>query len=197
MNNTVFTFTFNVTSNLTTISLISMNITNSSNSELLFVSNAGVGNLSGTLDTLNNTKLIGNYLIQTGEETITITRTWTIFTTFIGDYSLFRQLTLAVDNDLISDFNRLLIVLSVMFAIVIFMSVGQIIETSESKIAVLLLLTWAFSIVGWLDTGLAVSTTNTGINRLGEFSNQFGIAILMTGASVLFIFRRLFIRKPI
>ena len=195
-NNTVFTFTFNVTSNLTTISLISMNITNSSNHELLFVSNAGVGNLSGTLDTGNNTKLIGFYIIETGEETISVTRIWTIFTSFIGDYSLFRQLNLTVDNNLISDFNRLLIVLSVMFAIVIFMSVGQIIETSESKIAVLLLLTWAFSIVGWLDTGLAVSTTSIGINRLGEFSNQYGIAILMTGASILFIFRRLFIRKP-
>ncbi|HEC39514.1 hypothetical protein LCGC14_0538350 [marine sediment metagenome] len=195
-NNTDFTFTFNVTSNLTTITLISMNITNISNYELLFVSNAGVGNLSGVLNTGNNSQLFGFYTIKTAEETITITRTWAIFTTFVGDYSIFRQLTLAKDNVLISDFNRLLIVLAVMFGIVIFMSVGQILETSESKISVLLLLVWAFSIVGWLDTGLAVTTTNTGINRLGEFSNQFGIAILMTGAAIIFIFRRLFIRTP-
>ena len=173
-----------------------MNITNLSNSQLLFVSNAGVGNLSGTLNTGNNTKLIGYYLIQTGEETITVTRIWTIFTSFIGDYSIFRQLTLTIDNNLISDFIRLLLILSTMFGILIFMNVKKVIETSESNIAVLLLLTWAFSIVGWLDTGLAVSTTDTGINRLGEFSNQFGIAILMTGASILFIFRRLFIRVP-
>lgn len=195
-NNTIVSFTFNVTSNLTTINLISMNITNSSNAQLLFVSNAGVGNLSGTLNTLNNTKLFGSFIIETAEETISVTRTWTIFTTFIGDYSIFRQLTLTKDNELISDFTRLLLVLALMFGVLIFMSVGQILETSESKIAVLLLLTWAFSLVGWLDTGLAVSTTNTGINRLGEFSNQFGIAILASGASILFIFRRIFIRRP-
>lgn len=196
-NNTDFTFTFNVTSNLTTITLISMNITNSSNSELLFVSNAGVGNLSGILNTGNNTNLFGSYIIETAEETISVSKTWAIFTTFIGDYSIFRQLTLVTENSLISDFNRLLFILFTMFSILIFMNVGKIIETSESNIAVLVMITWAFSLVGWLDTGLAVSTTNSGINRLGEFSNQFGIAILMTGASVLFIFRRLFIRKPI
>ena len=196
-NNTVITFTFNVTSNLTTITLISMNITNSSNSELLFVSNAGIGNLSGTLDTGNNTKLFGSYIIQTAEETISVTRIWLIFTTFAGDYSIFTQFTLAKDNELITEFMRLLIVLSFMVAVLIFMNAGKIIETSESNIAVLLLMIWAFSIVGWLDTGLAVSTTNIGINRLGEFSNQFGIAIVMTGASILFIFRRLFIRKSV
>ena len=195
-NNTVITFTFNVTSNLTTITLISMNITNSSNSELLFVSNAGVGNLSGTLNTGNNTKLFGSFIIQTTEETISVTRIWLIFTTFAGDYSIFTQFTLAKDNELITEFMRLLIVLSFMVGVLIFMNMGKVIETSESNIAVLLLLTWAFSIVGWLDTGLVVSTTDTGINRLGEFSNQFGIAIVMTGAAVLFIFRRLFIRKP-
>ncbi|KKM77298.1 hypothetical protein LCGC14_1371540, partial [marine sediment metagenome] len=70
----IFTFTFNVTSNLTSISLISMNITNSSFHELLFVSSAGVGNLSGTLNTLNNTKLFGSYIIETGDETISVTR---------------------------------------------------------------------------------------------------------------------------
>lgn len=195
-NNTNFTFTFNVTSNLTSITLISMNITNSSGAELLFVSNAGVGNLSGVLNTENNTKLFGNYIIQTAEETISVTRIWTIFTSFIGDYSIFRQLILTEENELISELNRLLLILALMFGIIIFMSVGQILETSESKIAVLLLLTWAFSLVGWLDTGLAVSTTDSGINRLGEFSNQFGIAILTSGASILFILRRVFIRRP-
>ena len=75
------------------------------------------------------------------------------------------------------------------------MSQKEIVETSESKIAVTLLLVWAFSIVGWLDTGLATSTTNSGINRLAEFSNQYGIAILSTGATMFFIMRRVFIRR--
>ncbi|KKN59064.1 hypothetical protein LCGC14_0546190 [marine sediment metagenome] len=195
-NNTIIPFTFNVTSNLTTITFISMNITNSSNVELLFVSNAGVGNLTGTLDTGNNTRLFGKFLIQTAEETISVTRTWIIFTTFAGDYSIFTQFTLAKDNELITEFIRLLIVLSFMAGVLIFMNVGKVIETSESNIAVLLLMTWAFSIVGWLDTGLAVSTTDSGINSLGEFSNQFGIAILLTLPGLFFIFRRLFIRVP-
>jgi len=195
-NNTVVSFTFNVTSNLTSITLISMNITNSTNEQLLFVSNAGVGNLSGTLDTSNNTKLVGIFLIQTADETITVTRNWLIFTTFAGDYSIFTQFTLAQDNDLISEFIRLLIILAFMAGVLIFMNVGKVIETSESNIAVLLLMTWAFSLVGWLDTGLLVSTSDSGINRLGEFSNQFGIAILLTIPGLFFILRRLFIRVP-
>ena len=195
-NNTIFTFTFNVTSNLTSISLISMNITNSSFHELLFVSSAGVGNLSGTLNTLNNTKLFGSYIIETGDETISVTRSWIIFTTFIGDYSIFRQLTLASDNELIGEFNRLIIILSFMAGILIFMNVGKVIETSEANISVLLLITWLFSVVGWLDTGLFVETTSTGINRLGQFANQYGIALSLTPAALFFIFRRLFIRIP-
>ncbi len=195
-NNTVVSFTFNVTSNLTTITLISMNITNSSNTQLLFVSNAGVGNLSGTLNTLNNTKLFGSYIIQTAEETISVTKIWNIFTTFAGDYSIFTQLTLAKDNELITDFTRLILILAFMSGVLIFMNNKKIIETSESNIAVLLLMAWAFSIVGWLDTGLAVATTDSGINSLGEFSNQYGIAMLLTLPGIFFIFRRLFIRIP-
>ncbi len=195
-NNTVVSFTFNVTSNLTSITLISMNITNLSNSELLFVSNAGVGNLSGTLNTLNNTKLFGSYIIETSEETISVTRSWIIFTEFVGDYSIFKQLTLASDNELIGDFNRLIFILAFMAGVLIFMNVGKVIETSESNIAVLLLMTWAFSVVSWLDTGLFVETTNTGINRLGQFANQYGIALSLTPAGLFFILRRLFIRIP-
>jgi len=110
---------------------------------------------------------------------------------FVGDYSIFRQLTLFTTYGF-SDFIRLFLVILTIMGIMIFMSQKEIIEASESKIAVALLLIWAFSVVGWLDTGLATSTTSTGINRLAELSSQYGIAILSTGAGLFFIMRKIF-----
>ncbi|KKL20367.1 hypothetical protein LCGC14_2456170, partial [marine sediment metagenome] len=94
-NNTIITFSFNVTSP-ETINLISMNITNST-TQRLFVSNSGQGFISGTLNTDNNTKLFGEFIIETANETITIKRVWFVGIEFVGDYSLFRQLTLFND----------------------------------------------------------------------------------------------------
>ncbi|KKK86473.1 hypothetical protein LCGC14_2762910, partial [marine sediment metagenome] len=66
---------------------------------------------------------------------------------------------------------------------------------SESKVIVSILLIWAFSLVGWLDTGLVSTSSSTGILRLSQFSNQFGVAIVSTAFATFFIFRRVFIRK--
>ncbi|KKL88657.1 hypothetical protein LCGC14_1922550, partial [marine sediment metagenome] len=122
---------------------------------------------------------------------ISVKRVWIVGAEFVGDYSIFRQLTLFTTYGF-SDFIRLFLVILTIMGIMIFMSQKEIIEASESKIAVALLLIWAFSVVGWLDTGLATSTTSTGINRLAELSSQYGIAILSTGAGLFFIMRKIF-----
>lgn len=190
LNKTTYTFGLNVTSNQT-ITLMSLNISNSSGSQLLFVTNSTQGFISGTANTGNNTQLIGRYIIQTASETITFSKVWTIGDFFIGSYSLFRQMTLYTQYGF-GEFIRIIMVLSIILGVLIFMSGTQVIESSESKVIVTILLIWAFSIVGWLDTGLAVDTSTIGINNLSQFSNQFGIAILTTGAGVFFIFRRIF-----
>ena len=198
LNETTYTFGFNVSSNQT-ITFISMNITNSTGDQVVFQSNAGQGFISENFNTGNNTLLIGSYIIRTSSETITLSKRWNVYAFFIGDYSIFRQGKLYLDYEF-SNFFRLLIVLASIIGIIIFLSTGEITDTSESKVIVGLLMVWAFSIIGWLDTGLVVATTDENvtsqnINRLGVLSSQYGIALLSTVAGLFFVFRRLFIRR--
>ncbi len=194
-NNTNVTFGFNVTSEQT-ITFMSLNITNSTGSELGFASSTTQGFISVVVDTGNNTKLLGTFLFNTSEESITIIRTWIIANFFLGDYSIFRQLTLTVDNVLISEFFRFLLVIFTITGTIIFLTTREITDTSESKIIVITLLIWAFSLVGWLDTGIFVPDSGQTLNDLTRSTNQFGIAILTTIFTVFFISRRVFIRKP-
>ncbi len=192
-NNTDYTFSFEVASSQD-INFMSMNITNSSGGQLIFLSDTSATTISQVLNTANNTRIIGYYVIRTTDETITFTKIWAVGSEFIGDYSLFRQLTLFLDYNF-TNIIRILLMLGVIIGAVIFLSIGEITDTSESKIMVSLLLVWVFSFVGWLDTGLIVNSTSSNINTLGELSNQFGIAILSTSAGAFFILRRLFIRR--
>ena len=75
------------------------------------------------------------------------------------------------------------------------MTRGELVDTSESKIIIVTLLVWAFSLVGWLDTGLVSASTSADITKLAQFSNQFGIAIITTVFTTYFTLRRVFIRK--
>lgn len=192
-NNTAFDFKFIVNSTQA-INFISMNITNSSGFQLGFQSDTSTGILTQSINTGNQTKIIGRYVIKTSDETITVSKVWIIGDEFIGDYSIFKQFSLFIDYEF-KDFIGLLIVMIVLMGILIYMSSNETLESSESKIAVILLLIWAFSLVGWLDTGLITNSDSSSINTLGKFSNQFGIAILSTVAGSFFILRRLFIRR--
>ncbi len=187
-NNTIVTFSFNVTGT-SEITLISMNITNSTN-QLGFQSNAGIGFISANINTNSNTRIFGQFIIQTVNETIVVKKVWIIGNEFVGDYSIFNQLTLFNDYGF-DDFFKFLIVLFTIAGVLIFMSTQGQIE-DEIKMAVVILIVWAFSIVSWLNTGIAINSSSTNINALTQFSNQFGIAILTTGAGAYFILRRTF-----
>ena len=184
-NNTDYTFGFNVTSSQA-ISLISMNITNSSGFQLGFQSNAGEGFVSEVINTGNLSLIVGEYTIQTANETIKVAKVWVVGDEFIGDYSIFRQLNLFLDYNF-EDFVRLLIVVSLITGIVIFMSAGEVTDTSESKVIAVVLLVWIFSFVGWLNNPVVVAETG-----IAEFSRQYGIAILTTAGGSFFILRRIF-----
>ncbi len=190
-NGTAFTFGFNVSSSQT-ITQITMNITNISGFQVGFQSNAGQGFISQSINTGENRTFIGTFSYSTANETITVTKRWVIATDFIGDYSIFRQGTLYLSYGF-RDFIRFFIVVVIIFGVLAFMTSGEVIDTSESKIAVALMLVWAFSIIGWLDTGLIINSGQPNLNLLSQFSNQYGIAILSTSAGTFFIFRRIFI----
>lgn len=192
-NGTDYTFSFDVSSTQD-INFISMNITNESGYSFHYSSNAGAGTLSQVINTGNQTRIIGFYQIRTPSETLSYTNVWFIGDNFVGDYSLYRQLGFYMEYGF-RDFIRLLLVVSIIFGILIFMSSGEITEISESKIMVALLLIWSFSLIGWLNTGIVTTSSNTSIASLSEFSNQYGIAILSTAGGIFFIIRRLFITK--
>ncbi len=187
-NQTDQTFGFNVTS-AEPIILISMNITNESGFQIGFQSNTGQGFISEIINTGNNTRIQGLFTIQTANETIQFSRVWIVGVEFVGDYSIFRQMTLFLDYNF-RDFYRLLIVMAVIVGLMIFLTSGNITDTSESQIGVLVTLVWIFSMVGWLDNPLVVAETG-----VAEFSRQFGIAILTTAGGIFFILRRLLIRR--
>lgn len=191
-NNTDVLFGFNVTSTQP-ITFISMNITNSTGSQLLFVSNSGTGFISGTLNTGNNTKLIGRFFVQTSEESFSVSKVWIIGDEFVGDYSITRQFRLFLDYEF-SDFIRILLVIGAIIGVLIFLSGTETIETKESQIIIALLMIYAFSFVGWLDTGLVTNSTTSNVNKLAQFSSQYGIAIITTAVGAFFLLGRAFRR---
>jgi len=189
-NQTTYTFSFDVQSNQT-ITAKSFNITNSSGGQLLFVSGTGTGIISGVLNTGNNTRLIGRFSISTADESFSVTKVWTVGTEFIGDYSIYRQGLLYMDYEF-NDFIRLLMVIGIIFGVVLFMGGIDSLNDGVGKVIVVTTLVWSFSFIGWLDTGIIVNSASATINDYGQYANQFGIAILTTGAGFFFIGRKLF-----
>ncbi|KKL78218.1 hypothetical protein LCGC14_2027010, partial [marine sediment metagenome] len=187
-NGTDITFSFNVSS-VETITFMGFTISNDTTT-FLSVNQAGDGFISGTINTGNNNTFSGAFTITTINETIILTRTWKIEQGFIGDYSMFRQLSLFIDYGF-KDFIRLLMVIATLTIVMIFMS-REIGIDEEVKMVVAILIVWAFSVVGWLDTGVAISSSSSSINDLTQFSNQYGIAIVSTVAAAYFILRRAF-----
>ncbi len=185
-NGTAVTFEFNVSS-LETITFMGLNISNGTTT-LLLVNQTSNGSISGTINTGTNRTFIGVFTFNTSEESITITRIWPILEGFLGDYSIQRQGDLFLTYEF-SNFIRLLIIVGFIIAVMIFISAPNDPE-DELRIAVMIAMVWFFSFIGWLDTGLQVTTASSNINALTQFSNQFGIAILTTAAGFYFILRR-------
>ncbi|KKM62200.1 hypothetical protein LCGC14_1524080 [marine sediment metagenome] len=190
-NSTSFIFSFNVTSSQPINSII-MNITNASGFQVGFQSDTSTGFISQTINTGENRSFVGTFQYATANETVTVKKVWIIGTEFVGDYSIFRQFSLYTTYGF-RDFIRFMLALAMIGGVLIFMTSGETFDTSESKIAVSLLLIWAFSIVGWLTIpGPPTISANATITALAQFGNQYGIAILSSGAGVFFIGRRVF-----
>lgn len=192
-NQTTYTFGVNVSSgnSIGAVTLVLRNTTNDIIGPT--ISGTGVGFTSGSFNVQNNTRIIGTHTIISGNETITGTTLWTVGNFYTGSYSLDRQAKLFLEYEF-RDFTRILLVLIIIMGIMIFMARGETFDSSESKIMVLLLLVWMFSLFGWLDTGLS-SGTGSAQTVLSQFGNQYGIAILTSIIGTFFILRRVFIRR--
>ena len=186
LNNTDYTFALHV--NGSEVSFASYNITNSSGSQIFFDSINSEGIITTTLNTGNQTNLYGYIVITNNDETITFTRVWTISHYFIGDYSLFRQLTLFTSYG-IADWIRITIVVIILTITMIYMSKNETLDTSENKMWVVTLMVWAFSLVGWLTVNIPIAQGDNYI--LSSMAQQYGIAILTTGISIVFTTRRI------
>lgn len=190
LNNTFYTFSFNLSQGNLTFS--SMNLTNASGYQLNFTTGSGIGTLSQGLNTGNMTKIIGYFTYGNAQENNTVTFIWTVGNFYEGDYSLFRQLGLFKEYDF-ALWWRLLFTIAVMAFIVYGLSYTEVVDTVESKIGVVIFLTWIFAYLGWLDTGFVISqTAGAAQQTLAQFSNQYGIAMLTTGFGGAIIYRRLF-----
>lgn len=190
-NNTQYLFSFNLSGS--DVTFVSMNISNSTLSQLYYQSSSTEGILSGLVNTGNNTRLYGYFTVITNNATIEFVKVWDVGNYYAGSYSLYTQLRLWNQYGF-SDFTRILLVLIVLTSIMVYISYNDIVESSESKVAVALLLIWAFSLVGWLDTGL-IANTNTDLetyNVLSRLANSYIIAIFSSIIGLGFIIRRLF-----
>jgi hypothetical protein len=190
LNNTQYTFSFYVNTSQS-LDFISMNITNSSGEQVVFESSTTSSIVSNIFNTGNNTKLVGTFIFTSGNETLTTNKVWLVGDYYEGDYSLFKQLTLYLTFGFKDIYKFIIVVISII-AILLFMTTGEVIDTSESKVAVATLMIWAWSFVGWLDTGVIINSANANVSALTQMSNQYGIAILSTGVGIFFIIRRIF-----
>lgn len=188
-NGTNYTFSFNVSSSRA-LTFSSFNITNSSGGQLGFTSGSGVGILSLNVNTGNDTFIYGYGTIGEGTERFTIVHLWQINKDFIGDYSIQRQLGLFSQYNF-SAFTRILLFLVFLIGIMIYVSRNETIDTSESKMVIVLAIVWIASIFHFLDIGLTV-TASGAIGSIAENASQYGIAILTSAAAMALILRRVF-----
>ncbi len=188
-NQTTYDFGVNIATDRT-VDLVTFNLTNQSGQQVAFVSSSSSGFTSVSFNTINNTRLVGRFVFTSGNETFSGSQVWIIGDIYIGDYSIYKQFSLFEEYEF-SNFIRAIILLLIMSVIMVYLSRTEILPSDESKVLVVMLFVWAFSIVGWLDTGFA----NPG-NALSEVGSKFGIAILTSFAAFYFVGRRLFIRRP-
>lgn len=156
------------------------------------ISRNSEGILTTNFNTGNHTLLIGYLLITNNNENITITKIWTKGS-YIGEYSFYRQFTLWHDYGFGSGI-RIFIILCTIILATAFVSRGEVIDSSESKMVIITIIVWIFSVVGWLDLGLSnyFQTEDNGplIKETTQYAGKYFIAILTTAGSTALVWRR-------
>ena len=183
-NNTVYTFGFNVTG-LNIIS-ISENITNSTGQQLGYV-NGTNGYISISINTLNNSFLLGTYIVQTPTESYTYTHTWLVTNYYVGTYSLYALMTSWNQYGFKYDYFRIIFMLLVLMGSIGGLSKLEITDTTESKIWTGVFIVWIFSYVGWLSIPSLISSPSSPLYNISQYASQYAIAILASVFSLIAI----------
>lgn len=189
LNNTVYNFAL-TTNSSQAITFTSLNITNASGYQLGYASTAGQGRISVSVNTQNYTSIYGYALIQTSNESFSVTKVWTVQNDFVGDYSIYRQ-ALLFSTYQFSPTIRLLLVLIILVGITIYVSQVEYIDNTDAKIGIIITMVWILSFFGWLDIGLTINGA-TQAGRLALLGSKYGIAILTTAAGAAISLRRIY-----
>lgn len=150
-NNTVYSFGINVTGS--GVSYVQFELKNETSNLIGILTANSEGLLVTSFNTGNYTTLIGYATITNYGQNLTVTQIWHVGENYVGDYSFYRQFTLWHDYGFKNGI-RFFIVIAVIILMMIFLSRGEIIDTTESKMIVLMIIVWIFSFIGWLDVGL-------------------------------------------
>lgn len=176
------------------ITFVSFNLTNSSGSQVLYITGSTAGTLSSSYNTGNNTYLRGYAIITNNGENFSSSYIWQINVDYVGDYSIKNQMGNLFKLYNVSDWVRFLIVIVVIVGLMIFLNATEITDSAESNVMVIVLVLWVFSILEWINLPLPTSVGTGRISTLSQFSSQYGIAILASIFGLVLIGRRFITR---
>lgn len=186
-NNTLYNFTFNLTSSFWTITNCNFTLKDSSDKKITAVNNTDC-NLNITYLTDNTTTFIlaeGIYEIN-GTENITVSRPYTIRNTYTGQFALVNFLD-DIRNFSSGGFNNftlMMIAFVIIFALTAFAAKGLGLTNPELLIGLVWALVWFFSYVNWLNMDFV--GIPTGFGNL----QQYIIFYLMTMFSLGYVLWR-------
>ncbi len=175
----VYSFTFNITANLSNLMYYSLNITDKDGTQLnsTFGTTATGGNLTVTLDTTDYAleRLYGHYYIDTGNGTIYLIdpALWSVRTIEAGSGSLlvFFQNLVASEPDIEDNYNSLVLIFFIIFVgfAAFCYSTGMELAQPGISLFILFFLVLMLSIAGFFTIDFAPS----------DFMNRYGVFLVI------------------
>jgi hypothetical protein len=168
-NNTFYNFSFCGYSE--SIDNLSMNLTNGTNQQVIYILLTGQGCVSSLINTDNYTSIQGRFRISQGSEIFETLKAWTIQSFYKGIYSLMAWIGHFNDYNFGSGGQTLkvLIMLIVIFGLGIGLSYLDVIDSSVAPMIGITIGVAIFSYIGWLSMPIS-----------GDwFTNQYSVLIVM------------------
>jgi hypothetical protein len=171
-NQTSYNFSFCAFSQKNGIDSLSMNLTNGTDNQIIYINLIGQGCVSNFLNTSNYTKIEGYFRVIQGTEIFEVFKVWSIQGFTQGTYSLMAWLGHLDDYNFGSGLIilRVLLMLIFIFSIALGLSHIDAIDSSIALMLGIIIGTAIFSYVGWLTMPLSGNS----------FYNQWAVFILMS-----------------
>jgi hypothetical protein len=181
-NNTAYNFSFCAFSLENGISSMSMNLTNGTSQQLVYISLVGQGCVSNLFNTSNYSSVTGKFRVIQGTEIFEVLKVWTIASFYKGSYSFIAWMGHFDDYNFGSGGATLkfLIMLIVIFSIAIGLSYIDAIDSSIAPMVGILIGVAIFSYIGWLTMPISPYA----------FTNQWSVFIIMLVLNITLIIWR-------